>query len=77
MLVPRQQYSRELKIACEKYFPLDRRAGRFPRHPAPLAIEDARLVLGPGIDLGCSISAAASPIGSDDAESVFETEQAV
>jgi hypothetical protein len=37
-----ERYGLIYKSSCQKkYFSLDRKAGRFPRHPAPLSLEDA------------------------------------
>ena len=50
-----------------KYFFLDRKAGRFPRHPAP-TVEDACLVSCPGLVLRLFHLSSCIPISSDDAD---------
>ena len=52
-----------------KYFSLDRKAGRFPRHPASSQLWKTLVwCRAPGLVWRCSISAAASSVSSDDAD---------
>ena len=52
-----------------KYFSLDRKAWRFPRHPASSQLWKTLVwCRAPGLVWRCSISAAASSVSSDDAD---------